>query len=91
MAQNEDIEYTISDFATEAVIKNDPDQPNKSVLLDVAQYLQDCIDTDKTINALDLSKDAPLSLEQQVFIAKRDNSRLVAALEFVNNKLKELV
>lgn len=91
MAQNEDIEYTISDFATTDARSVDPDQPNKSVLHDVVKYLQDCIDADKLITSLDLSKDAPLTLEQQVFVNKRDNLRLLAAKEFIDNKLKELI
>ncbi len=91
MALNEDIDYTISDFATEEVRGKDPDQPNKSVLIDVVKYLDDCIEHDKTIASLNLSNDAPLTLRQQVFIAQRDNSRLIAAKEFVTNKLKELL
>jgi hypothetical protein len=90
--QNEDIPYTVSDFATPDTPReqeNDVDKKNQSILLDVIAFLKDSLEHDRTTDALDLSKDAPLSLEQQVFISKRDNARLAAAIEFIENKLKE--
>lgn len=91
MSQTEDIPYNVSDFATpEKETQPDEDQPNKSVLIEVSKFLGDCIKEDKLTTSLDLSKDAPLSLEQQVFISKRDNVRLRNAKMFIDNKIKEL-
>lgn len=91
MAEQEDVPYNISEFATEDTVAEDPDQPNKSVLQEVSDFLQECLDHDKSVDSLDLSKDATLTVKQQVFIAKRDNARLSAAKQLIDNKIKELL
>lgn len=90
--QNEDVDYQVSEFATpdKKDEQIDEDQPNKSVLFEVSEFLGECIEHDKLTTSLDLSKDCPLTLEQQVFISKRDNTRLLSAKQLIDNKIKEL-
>lgn len=87
----EDVPYNISEFATpEKEHQEDPDQPNKSVLLDVQKYLNEAIDEHKSVDTIDLSGSSELTAAQQVAISKFVIQHLRSVKIIVDNKLKEL-
>jgi len=92
MSLEEDVEYTsVPEFArADSSVFSDVAEPYRQVLRDISDFLEKSIETDGSIDSLDLSKEAPLTLKQQVFLAQRDNIRLKTAKEFVDNKLKEI-
>jgi hypothetical protein len=52
MAENEDIPYNVSDFATPEDEKQpDDDQPNKSILIEVSTYLEEAIAEHNTLES----------------------------------------
>ncbi len=89
MAQTEDIEYTVSDFATSETESIDPDQPNKSVLLYVVKYVRDCIAAHNTLDVID-PQDKKFSTDQQAAIHKQVVVHLRDIESVINDKVKEL-
>lgn len=87
---NEDIQYTVSDFATPDEKKVDPDQPNKSVLQEVSEFLAEQIEKLNTQDMLDL-KETELTVKEQIGACKAAIIRLRTVELMVNNKLKELL
>lgn len=92
MAQTEDIPYEVSDFATPDDEKKavDVDGPNKSVLVEIQKYIRDAIATHNSFDAIDLSKDHPLTAEQQIAISKILVGHLRDIKSTIDNKIKEL-
>lgn len=92
MAQNEDIDYTVSDFATPEPDKktNDEDQPNKSVLLEVQKYLKEAIAEHNTLDLIDLTEQAKMTPTQQVAVHKLVVNHLRNVKTEIDNKIKEL-
>lgn len=93
MAENEDIDYTISDHATSEPEKkgDDDDQPNKSVLIEVQRYLDEAIAEHNSFDVIDLTEAAKMTPTQQIAVHKSVVHHLKAAKTEVDNKLKELV
>jgi len=95
MSQTEDVPYTAPDFATpEKETENDEDQPNKSVLLDVAEYCAKAIAEHNTFDVIDM---APGSTPEQKIAAFDDmaiHKGVVMHLRNIKNiiedKIKEL-
>lgn len=89
---NEDIDYTVSDFATpeKESKQSDEDQPNKSVLLDVQKYLQEAIEEHNSMDVLDLTESMKLTPTQQIAVHKLVINHLRAVKVEIDNKIKEL-
>lgn len=92
MALTEDIPYNVNEFATsEPEIKaDDAEQPNKSVLVEVSEYLGEVMGAHNTMEILDITKDSPFSVEQQVAIHKHIINHLQTIKSMVDTKIKEL-
>lgn len=91
MAQTEDIDYTVSDFATpEREVEQDPDQPNKGVLLEVQKYLDEAIVEHNTLDVIDLTEAGKMTPTQQVAVHKLVVNHLRSVKTIVDNKIKEL-
>jgi len=91
MAENEDIPYNVSDFATpEKEVEQDEDQPNKSVLIEVQKYLTEAIGEHNSLDTIDLTEAAKLTPGQQIAVSKLVVNHLRSVLTEVNNKIKEL-
>lgn len=88
MAQNEDIPYVVSDVATPDRKEADPDEPNKSILLEVQKYLQTAIKTHNTFDVIETT--AKLTVEQQVEAHKVVVRHLRNVKSVIDNKVKEL-
>jgi len=91
MAENEDIPYVVSEFATSEEEKSvDEDQPNKSVLLEVQKYLKDAIKEHNSLDTIDLTEVAKLTPGQQIAVNKIVVAHLRSVKTVVDNKVKEL-
>lgn len=92
MALTEDIPYEVSDFATSDDDKKevDVDRPNKSVLVEIQKYLRSAIATHNSFDAIDLSKNHPLTAEQQIAVNKILVGHLRDIKSTIDNKIKEL-
>lgn len=91
MAENEDIPYAVSEFATPEDEKQaDDDQPNKSVLLEVRKYLKEAIAENNTFDVIDLTESAKMTPTQQIAVHKSVVHHLRHIKTLVNNKIKEL-
>lgn len=91
MAQTEDIPYNVSDFATPEVEKKaDPDQSNKSVLLDIQKYLQEAIAEHNTFDVIDLTEQAKMTPTQQIAVHKLVAEHIRNIKSTIDNKIKEL-
>jgi len=90
--QNEDIDYTVSDFATPEEDKQteDTDQPNKSVLFKVQKYLEEAIVEHNSLDVIDLTESAKLNPGQQIAVAKQVVNHLRTIKTEVDNKIGEL-
>lgn len=91
--QTEDIPYEVSDFATpepEAPEGADPDQPNKSVLLEIQKYLQEAMQEHNGIDLIDLTEQAKMTPTQQIAVHKLTLNHLRNIKTEIDNKLKEL-
>lgn len=87
----EDIPYSVSDHATpEKETEQDPDQPNKSVIHDVKEYIVEAIAEHKSIDVIDMNKPGDLSVEQQMAVHKIVVTHLRNLEKTVDDKLKEL-
>jgi len=87
---NEDIPYSVSDFATPDEKKVDVDQPNKPILQEVSEFLAKQIAELNTQDVLDL-KETELTVKEQIGACKAAIIRLRTVELMVNNKLKELL
>lgn len=92
MAQTEDIPYEVSDFATPEIEQKtaDPDQQNKSVLLEVQKYLREAIAEHNTLDLIDLTEQAKMTPTQQIAVHKLVTNHLQNIKQTVDNKVKEL-
>jgi len=91
MFQTEDIPYNVSDFATaEREEQIDPDQPNKSVLLDVDKYLKEALAEHNTLDLIDLTESAKMTPTQQIAVHKLVANHLQNIRSTITNKIKEL-
>lgn len=91
MSQTEDVPYNVSEFATPEPEKQaDEDQPNKSVLIEVQQYLKEAIDEHNSFDVIDLTEQAKMTPTQQIAVHKSIVHHLKAVKTEVDNKLKEL-
>lgn len=92
MAENEDIDYTVSDFATPDDNKSeqDEDQPNKSVLLEVQKYLKEAIEEHNTLDVIDLKRPGKMTPTQQVAVHKLVVHHLRDIKSTVDTKIREL-
>ena len=91
MALTEDIPYNISDFATpDKEVEQDPEQPNKSVLLEALTYLDEAIAEHNTFDVIDLSESAKMTTTQQIAVHKLVTSHLRSIKNIINDKVKEL-
>lgn len=88
---NEDVDYTVSDFATPAK-ENEPDedQPNKSVLLEVQKYLKEAIAEHNSFDVIDLTEQAKMTPTQQIAVHKSIVHHLKHVKTEIDNKIKEL-
>lgn len=92
MAETEDIPYNVSDFATpEKEVEQDPDQPNKGVLLEVQKYLDEAIVEHNTLDVIDLTEAGKMTPTQQVAVHKLVVNHLRSVKTEIDNKLKELL
>lgn len=96
MAQNEDVEYTVSDHAIEETTPKgaDPDQPNKSVLLQISREMAKDIAEQSSFNSIHLPANATPEQKIAAFDEMAIHKGLAAHLEkykvMIDNKLKEL-
>lgn len=92
MSQTEDVPYNVSDFATpEPEKRQDPDQPNKGVLLEVQKYLKEAIQEHSTIAVIDLTEQAKMTPTQQIAVHKVVVQHLQNIRSTIDNKIKELL
>lgn len=91
MAETEDVDYNISDHATyRDEGEQDVDQPNKSVLLDVQNYLKEAIAEHNTLDLIDLTESANMNPTQQIAVHKLVTNHLQNIKSTIDNKVKEL-
>lgn len=90
--ETEDIPYEVSDHATstEDSKKPDPDQNNKSVLLDVQQYLEEAIAEHDSLQLIDLTEAAKMTPTQQIAVHKFVLNHVRNIKTVIDNKVKEL-
>ena len=89
--QTEDVPYNISEFATpEPEKQQDPDQPNKGILLEVQTYLAEAIDEHNTIDQIDLTEQAKMNPTQQIAVHKVVVEHLRNIKNIIDDKVKEL-
>lgn len=92
MANTEDIPYNVSEFATPEPEKrtDDDDQPNKTVLLEVQQYLKEAIAEHDSFDVIDLTESAKMNPTQQIAVHKLVKSHLTSVKTIIDDKIKEL-
>lgn len=92
MAENEDIPYGVSDFATpEPEKQQDEDQPYKGVLVEVQKYLDEAIAEHNSFDVIDLTEAGKMNPTQQIAVHKLVVNHLRAVKVEIDNKLKELL
>jgi len=91
MAINEDIDYSVSDFATPDQKVADPEQPNKPVLLDTIEYIDAQIKKYDSLDLIDPSAENTMTTQQQVAVMKEVLKHLRSVRSTLNKKVKELV
>lgn len=89
---NEDIPYNTPSFATpdKKDEQSDPDQPNKSVLLEVQKYLGEAIDEHNTLDTIDLTEVAKITVAQQIAVNKLVVNHLRSIKSEIDSKVEEL-
>lgn len=92
---NEDVDYTVDDFATpDKEPESDEDQPNKSVLRDVLKELKRDIAINNSFTSVNLPENATPEEKSAAFDQMAINKGLALHLEkykvLISNKLKEL-
>lgn len=90
--QTEDVDYEVSDFAIAEDDKKttDPDRNNKSVLLDIQEYLAEAINEHNGLDLIDLTEQARMTPTQQIAVHKLVINHLRNIKTTVDNKVKEL-
>jgi hypothetical protein len=89
---NEDIPYTsIDDFAVVEKKEVDPDQPNASVVKDVAKYLEEVIKEHNSLDLIDLTEQAKMTPTQQIAVHRYVLGHLRNIKAEIDNKIKELI
>lgn len=94
--QNEDIPYEVSDFATpeKEDKKVDVDQPNKSVLIEVIEELENDIATSNSFDVIEFPANAKpedkIAAFDQMAIHKGLALHLTKYKTMIDNKIKEL-
>ena len=91
----EDIPYNISDFATpDKKVEQDPDQPNKSVLVELYDRIEKDIAYESSFDSIALPLNATPEQKIAVFdemaIHKGLAMRLIDYKNIIGDKLKEL-
>lgn len=88
---NEDIPYSnINDFATPEKEAVDVDQPNKSVLVEIQQYLTEQIAETSSIKVIDLTRSTKLSVEEQIAVYKLVTNHLENIKSMIDEKVGKL-
>lgn len=92
MPQTEDIPYEVSDFATPEPEKkaDDVDQPNKSVLVELSEYLASKIEEHNSLDVIEPAAEGVMTTQQQVAVHKSIVIHLRAIKQEIDNKVKEL-
>lgn len=89
--ENEDVPYTVGDHATpEPDRPVDPDQTNKSILVELSKYLTQAIAQHNSFDVIDLTGDLTLTGEQQIAVHKVVVNHLRNIKTDLDNKIKEL-
>lgn len=92
MAETEDVDYTVGEHATpEPEKKEDEDQPNKSVLLEVQEYLDSKIVEHNTFDVIEPGGEDIMTTQQQVQMHKQVVTHLRHIKTMIDDKVKELV
>lgn len=93
----EDIDYTVSDFATpdpEPTKSSDPDQPNKSVLIELSKELKKDIAENNSFTVIHLPVNATPEQKIAAFDEMAIHKGLALHLQkyklMIDNKIKEL-
>lgn len=88
---NEDLPYSnINDFATPEKEVIDVDQPNKSVLVEIQQYLTEQIAESSSIKVIDLTRSTKLSVEEQIAVYKLVTNHLENIKSMIDEKVGKL-
>lgn len=88
---NEDTDYThIDDFAVAEKKAVDPEQRNKSVLIEVTEYLEGVISQHNSLDLIDLTEQAKMTPTQQIAVHKLVLSHVQNIKSTIDNKIKEL-
>lgn len=92
MAENEDIPYSAPEFATPEAEKktDDPDQLNKSVLIDTLEYLDEQIKKHNTFDIIEPAAEGVMTTQQQVQMHKQVVLHLRNIRITIRDKVKEL-
>lgn len=91
MAETEDIPYSVSDFATpEEEEQSDEDKPNKSVLVDILEYLDEQIKKHNSLDVIKPDAENTMTTQQQVLVHQAVVGHLRNVRTTINNKVKEL-
>lgn len=91
MAQTEDVPYTAPDFVTpDDEREEDPEQPNKGVLVETQKYLDEAIAEHNTLDVVDLMEQAHMSPTQQIAVHKLVVQHLRNIKAVIDDKVKEL-
>ncbi len=89
---NEDIPYNTPSFATpdKTDEQSDPDQPNKSVLLDTQKYLEEAIEEHNSLDTIDLTEQAKVTVREQIAVNKLVVNHLRSIKSDIDSKVEEL-
>lgn len=92
MAETEDVDYNISEhaIADDEKKKTDPDQPNKSILINIQKYLKEAIAEHDSVDQIDLTEQAKMTPTQQIAVHKLVKNHLTNIKSDIDNKIKEL-
>ena len=92
MAEQEDIPYEVSEHATPEEEKKqaDPDQSNKSILVQVLKDIQTQIDTHNSLDAVKPEMEKTMTTQQQITVHKQVVIHLRSIKTTIDNKIKEL-
>jgi len=87
-----DVEYSAPDFATpEDDKRDDDDQPNKSVLIEVQEYLKKAIAEHNSFDVIEPTAEMIMTTQQQVAVQKEVVKHLRTIKTEIDNKIEELV
>lgn len=91
MAENEDIPYEVSEFATPEPEKQpDEDRPNKPVLIEAVKYLDVQIKKHNSLDVIAPDAEGIMTTQQQVVVHKEVVTHLRNVRQLISNKIMEL-